>query len=78
MTPQEQLADIAKVAPPITVTSMTIAGYPMSDWVLLLTAIYTVVQISILIRRGVLACIDRNHAEKCGNAHSCPNRKELP
>ena len=51
MTPSEQLADIAKVTPPITVTGMTLAGYPLSQWVLLLTAIYTVIQIYSAVRR---------------------------
>lgn len=77
MTPQEQLADVAKAAPPITITSMSILGFPMSDWVLLATLIYTVIQIGIVVRRAAIACIDRKHAEKCGNAHDCPNRKDV-
>lgn len=51
MTPHEQIADLAKVAPPVAITSMSLAGYPMSDWVLLLTALYTLLQIFLLIRR---------------------------
>ena len=76
MTPQEQLADAAKAAPPITVTSMSALGFTMSDWVLLLTAIYTAIQIVILARRGFIAYIDRKYAEKCGNA-ACPHRKKV-
>ena len=55
MTPQEQLADVAKAAPPLTVTGMTILGYPMSDWVFALTALYTALQIVALLRRWVTA-----------------------
>lgn len=51
MTNHEQVADVIKVAPPVTITSMTLAGYQMSDWVLLLTALYTLLQILLLIRR---------------------------
>ena len=54
-TPQEQLADVAKAAPPLTVTGMTIMGFPISDWVLLLTAVYTGLQITLLFRRLVIA-----------------------
>lgn len=77
MTPQEQLADVAKAAPPLTITSMSILGFPMSDWVLLATLIYTVIQIVILTRRGLIAYVDRKHAEKCGNAATCPHRKTV-
>ena len=55
MTPQEQLADLAKAAPPITITSMTVLGFPMSDWVLLLTAVYTLLQIFLVVRRLIVS-----------------------
>lgn len=55
MTPHEQVADLIKVAPPVAITSMSLAGYPMSDWVLLLTAIYTLLQILLLIRRMLVS-----------------------
>jgi hypothetical protein len=51
MTPHEQFTDIAKAAPPITVTGMSVLGFSISEWVLLLTAIYTVLQIYLIIRR---------------------------
>ncbi|SDR37790.1 Phage holin T7 family, holin superfamily II [Paraburkholderia fungorum] len=55
----EQLADIsrsdviasaAKVTPPVSVASLTLLGYPIADWVLLLTALYTGLQIWVLVR----------------------------
>ena len=55
MTPQEQLTDLAKAAPPIAITSMNILGFPMSDWVLLLTAIYTLLQIFLVVRRLIVS-----------------------
>lgn len=64
MTPSEQLADIAKAAPPITVTGMTLAGYPLSQWVLLLTAIYTVIQIYATVRKLI-------QSHKAGKPASC-------
>lgn len=52
--PPEQVADVAKAAPPITVTGMTIIGIPVQDWVLLLTLVYTLLQILIIARRFML------------------------
>lgn len=37
----------AKAAPPLTVAGLTIAGFPLSDLVLILTGIYTIVQIAL-------------------------------
>ena len=51
MTPQEQIADLAKATPPLTVTGMTALGYDISEWVLLATLIYTVLQIALVVRR---------------------------
>lgn len=56
MANYEQAAvELAKAAPPVAVTSMTFAGYPLSDWLLVLTAIYTVLQIVIAVRRFLTA-----------------------
>lgn len=68
MTPHEQIADLAKVAPPVAITSMSLAGYPMSDWVLLLTALYTLLQIFLLIRRLMVSrrADDPPECPECG------------
>ncbi|WP_434513789.1 hypothetical protein AB6Q56_14505 [Dechloromonas sp. ARDL1] len=55
MTPHEQVGELAKTAPPVAVTSMTLAGYSMNDWVLTLTAIYTLLQIFIVVRRFLVS-----------------------
>lgn len=39
-----------KAMPPIAVGSLTLLGVQLSDWVLLLTAAYTVMQIGFLLR----------------------------
>ena len=39
----------AKVAPPVVVSGMVIAGYPLQDWLIVLTIIYTVIQIVLLL-----------------------------
>ena len=44
-------AVLAKVAPPLAVSSMTLFGYGLSDWVLLATLVYTLVQLAILVYR---------------------------
>ena len=39
----------AKVAPPVVVSGMVVAGYPLQDWLIALTIIYTVIQIVLLM-----------------------------
>lgn len=73
MTPQEQLSDLAKAAPPLTITGMTVAGFPISDWVLLLTAIYTLLQIGIVVRRLLLS----RQSTDTTCVKDCPNRAKL-
>ena len=73
MTPQEQIADLAKAAPPLTITGMTAMGYTVSDWVLLLTAIYTVLQIVLVLRRLVVS--RRAMGTTC--VKDCPNRTKV-
>lgn len=55
----QQLADIArndivasavKTAPPISVTGATLLGYPVAEWALWATLVYTVLQILFLLR----------------------------
>jgi hypothetical protein len=55
----EQIADIArndvvasavKTAPPVSVVGATLLGYPMANWVMALTIIYTSLQIAVLVR----------------------------
>ena len=73
MTPQEQASELAKVTPSLTITGMTILGFPVSDWVLLLTALYTLLQIVLLVRRMI-----RDHAASkmpCGGPPDCPQRR---
>lgn len=72
MTPQEQVSDVLKVTPSITITGMTILGFPVSDWVLLLTAVYTLAQIYLLVRR----ILRENAADRlpCGGSPDCPQR----
>ena len=39
----------AKVTPPVVVSGMVVAGYPLQDWLIVLTIIYTVIQIVLLL-----------------------------
>lgn len=40
---------VAKLAPPLTVGGITLAGVPLSDIVLVLTGVYAVLQIGFLL-----------------------------
>ena len=45
--------EAAKAAPPVTVVGMSLGGASLQEWVLILTAIYTVLQLVFLIRDKV-------------------------
>ncbi|WP_432473741.1 hypothetical protein [Amphritea sp. HPY] len=47
----EAAAGLAKAAPPLAVTGMTIYGIELSDIVLIVTLVYTVLQVILLIPR---------------------------
>jgi hypothetical protein len=53
-TSNELAAEAVKASPPLTVAGLTIYGVGLQDWILILTAIYTVIQIFILIRDKLL------------------------
>jgi len=37
----ESINEVARAAPPVSVGGLTLWGFPLSEWVLILTAIYT-------------------------------------
>ena len=39
----------AKITPPVVASGMVIAGYPLQDWLIVLTIIYTIIQIVLLL-----------------------------
>lgn len=47
----EYLVEATKASPPVTVTGLAIAGASLQDWVLMLTALYTLLQIFLLVRK---------------------------
>ena len=48
----EYIADVAlPVVPPITVTSMTLLGFPLKEWVYVATLIYTFVATVALVKK---------------------------
>jgi hypothetical protein len=42
--------EAAKAAPPVGVGGMVLVGVPLSDWVLILTGLYTALQLFFLLR----------------------------
>ena len=73
MNTAEMVSDAAKAAPPITVTSMSLMGFPISDWAFLLTAIYTALLIISLARKLIM-----NHraSDRTCSISNCPVRKK--
>ena len=57
------VTEAVKAAPPITVGGLTLWGVSLSEWVLILTAIYTVLQIYFLLRDK----LGQKHRKKDGS-----------
>lgn len=45
--------DLLPTAPPVGVAGMTWMGVPLADWVLILTLVYTCVQILIVLPKAI-------------------------
>lgn len=46
----EIVTEATKASPPLTVVGLSLAGVSLQDWMLLLTIVYTVLQLGLLIR----------------------------
>jgi hypothetical protein len=66
---QDLKSEMLPVAPPVTVVGLTFLGIQMVDWVYILTALYTLVQLIRIIPKtaGCFLCFT-------GNRFSCDNR----
>lgn len=51
-TNSSAMRDLLPAAPPVGVTGMTLMGMPLSEWVLILTLVYTAVQIIIVLPKA--------------------------
>lgn len=47
----EVVNDVAKATPPLAYQGMHLFGYPIADWVSVVVAVYTVVQLFFLLRK---------------------------
>lgn len=45
---------VAKSAPPVVVSGMTLAGYPLSDWVLVATLLWIAVQMGWFLWQNII------------------------
>ena len=50
MLTQDTLTEATKAAPPVIVGGLTLVGVPLSDWLIIATLVYTVLQIVFLVR----------------------------
>lgn len=62
MLPENTTAEILKVTPPVLITTSTFMGIVWQEWVFILTAIYTLVQILRLVPKSIacIKCFKRN------------------
>ena len=65
---QEIVAVTAKATPPVTVSGMYLAGHPLADWLVLMTLIYTTLQVIALCHKLYL-----QHMRKCDLPHAKEN-----
>ena len=63
-TARDVAISTVKVAPPIAVTGMHFLGYGVADWVLALTAVYTILQIVVLVRDKIYYSELKRHEER--------------
>lgn len=50
LTRNDIVASAVKTAPPVSVAGATLLGYPIADWVMAATLIYTCLQVYVLVR----------------------------
>ena len=77
MPNQLKVSDIVQAAPPATAVGFTVAGIPISEWLVVLTVIYTIVIILIAIRKPVAPWVTHQSKEDPPCAESCPMVKRL-
>lgn len=53
MTKEEILQEAVNAAPPATVSSMYVAGIALSNWVIILTLVYLLLQIGWFVYRHI-------------------------
>ena len=70
MHPEQHAAEAAKALPAITVTGLSLFGIPIQEWLILITIIYTVLQIYLLVRRMVVSRRITDKDPEC--AANCP------
>jgi hypothetical protein len=63
-TTRDVAISTVKVVPPIAVTGMHFLGYGVADWVLALTAVYTILQIVVLVRDKIYYSELKRHEER--------------
>lgn len=73
-TIQEHMVNAVKDVPPVAVGSLTLFGVQLSDWVLILTAVYTIIRIASELRQWKQRKTDdRDSAVLVGRDTNDPN-----
>jgi len=74
MTPHEQAVEAAKSVPSIAVSGMLIFGFAVQEWLVFFTCILTVLQITLLIRRLMVARRSDDEDPECAKDCSAVSR----
>ena len=60
----ELIAGVARAAPPVTVTGLSMFGVGLADWLILVTIVYTVLQIVFLVRDRMRRKKEQDHVKR--------------
>lgn len=50
---KDELADVARTSPALAVSTLSLFGIGLVDWVYILTVIYLIIQIALVIRKHI-------------------------
>lgn len=50
---KDELTDVARTSPALAVSTLSLFGIGLVDWVYILTAVYLVIQIALAIRKHI-------------------------
>lgn len=62
-TGNELAGEITKASPPVTVAGLSLAGVSLNEWVLILTLLYTLMQMGWFIYSKLIRKDNRNGSE---------------
>lgn len=70
-------SDLLQGAPPVTIAGLKLFGIPITEWLVLLTLIYTIVILILALRKLVTPLFHKPSEEDPPCAEDCPAMKRI-